>query len=100
VSFILEPQSSALPSIAADGYLPFSIPFDQAARANSHLSNNRLNANRMLRARKILGYVAERIEASPTKEELARDLENGGRLRPEEYLELWCNGQVCASWGG
>jgi WD repeat-containing protein 48 len=94
VSFILEPHSNALPSIAADGYLPFSIPFDQAAKANSKLSNNRLNANRMLRARKILGYVAERIEAAPTKEDLAKELEDGGRLRPEDYLELWCNGQV------
>jgi WD repeat-containing protein 48 len=48
----------------------------------------------MLRARKILGYVAERIEAPPTKE-LEREMEGSGRLRPEEYLELWCNGQVC-----
>jgi len=91
VSFILEPYQNALPSISADGYLPFSIPFEQAARANSKLSNNRLNANRMLRARKILGYVAERIEQAPTKEELEQMEE---RLRPEEYLELWCNGQV------
>lgn len=91
VSFILEPFQNLLPSISSDGYLPFSIPFEQAAKANSKLSNNRLNANRMLRARKILGYVAERIEAPPTKEEA----EDEGRLKPEEYLELWCHGQVC-----
>lgn len=97
VSFILEPYQNALPSISSDGYLPFSIPFDQAANANSKLSNNRLNANRMLRARKILGYVAERIEAAPSKEELENEMEGQGRLRPEEYLELWCNGQVCFS---
>ncbi|KAH7080368.1 hypothetical protein BKA63DRAFT_531305 [Paraphoma chrysanthemicola] len=90
VSFVLEPFQNLLPSISSDGYLPFSIPFDQAAKANAKLSNNRLNANRMLRARKILGYVAERIEAAPTKEELEAE----GRLRPEEYLELWCNGQL------
>jgi WD repeat-containing protein 48 len=90
VSFILEPYQNLLPSISSDGYLPFSLPFDQAAKANSKLSNNRLNANRMLRARKILGYVAERIEQPPTKEEAEAE----GRLRPEEYLELWCNGQV------
>ncbi|KAK4997251.1 hypothetical protein LTR16_007128, partial [Cryomyces antarcticus] len=46
VSFILEPYQGILPSIATDG-------------------NNRLNANRMLRAKKILGYVAERIEPQP-----------------------------------
>jgi WD repeat-containing protein 48 len=91
VSFILEPFQNLLPSISSDGYLPFSVPFEQAAKANSKLSNNRLNANRMLRARKILCYVAERIEQAPTKEEA----EEEGRLRPEDYLELWCNGQVC-----
>jgi hypothetical protein len=53
-------------------------------------SNNRLNANRMLRARKILSYVAERIEPAPSKDEP----EEGTALRPDEYLELYCNGQV------
>ena len=74
ISFILEPyQGSNLASIASDG-------------------NNRLNANRMLRAKKILGYVAERIEPAPVKgseDEKARE-----ELRPEGYLELWCQGQV------
>ena len=70
ISFILEPyQGSGLPSIASDG-------------------NNRLNANRMLRTKKILGYVAERIE--PKKEEK----EGEEQLKPEEYLELWCQNQV------
>ena len=57
-------------------------------------SNNRLNANRMLRARKILGYVAERIEPPPTKEEQEKAEAEGTALRPHEYLELYCNGQV------
>jgi hypothetical protein len=48
----------------------------------------------MLRARKILGYVAERIEPAPTKEDLERLAETGGVLKPDEYLELYCNGQV------
>jgi WD repeat-containing protein 48 len=94
VSFVLEPFQSLLPSISSDGYLPFSLPFDKAATANAKLSNNRLNANRMLRARKIVGYVAERIEAPPSKEELATEADGVPRMRPEEYLELWCNGQV------
>lgn len=82
ISFVLEPwqpdssdtttqKHPPLPSIAADG-------------------NNRLNANRMLRAKKILAYVAERIE--PGVEE---DKEEEGALKPEEYLELWCHNQVC-----
>ncbi|KAJ4267356.1 hypothetical protein NW762_003461 [Fusarium torreyae] len=69
VSFVLYPMDDSLPTIAsADG-------------------NNRLNANRMLRVRKILSYVAERIE--PPLEEPEEN-----PLRPEEYLELYCNEQL------
>jgi WD repeat-containing protein 48 len=50
-------------------------------------STERLNANRMLRARKILGYVAERLE--PDADRLAPDA-----LAPEEYLELYCQDKV------
>ncbi|KAL1893824.1 hypothetical protein Cpir12675_003943 [Ceratocystis pirilliformis] len=47
VSFVLHPWQDSLPRIApADG-------------------NNRLNANRMLRVRKILGYVADKIDPIP-----------------------------------
>ncbi|KAI4748656.1 WD40 repeat-like protein [Aureobasidium sp. EXF-12298] len=66
ISFVLEPWQNVLPSIAADG-------------------NNRLNANRMLRARKILGYVAERIEPAQ---------DPATAMPPEEYLELYCNNQL------
>ena len=80
VSFVLEPLpvpggvegAGQLPSIASDG-------------------NARLNANRMLRARKILGYVAERIEA-PALAGVGAD--EKGRLRVEDYLELWCQDKV------
>ncbi|KAF4447646.1 hypothetical protein F53441_8850 [Fusarium austroafricanum] len=69
VSFVLYPMDDSLPAIAStDG-------------------NNRLNANRMLRVRKILSYVAERIE--PPLEEPEENL-----MRPEEYLELYCNEQL------
>ncbi|KAK8862627.1 WD repeat-containing protein [Apiospora arundinis] len=69
VSFILHPWQDTLPSIATtDG-------------------NNRLNANRMLRVKKILSYVAERID--PSLEEADENA-----LKPEEYLELYCNDQL------
>ncbi|RYP06693.1 hypothetical protein DL764_002995 [Monosporascus ibericus] len=69
ISFVLHPWQDTLPSIAAtDG-------------------NSRLNANRMLRVKKILAYVAERID--PTYSEDDTDA-----LRPEEYLELYCNEQL------
>jgi WD repeat-containing protein 48 len=41
----------------------------------------------MLRVKKILGYVAERIEAAP-------EHPDPDALRPEEYLELFCYDQV------
>ena len=65
VSFVLQPFQDLLPSIAGpDG-------------------NSRLNANRMLRVKKILAYVSERIETPLEKAD-------PGALRPEEYLELYC----------
>lgn len=74
VSFILDPYKDELPHIAAqDG-------------------NNRLNANRMLRVRKILAYVAERLEEDEEVNE--NDEAKKERMKPEEYLELWCNDQA------
>ncbi|KAH6711116.1 WD repeat protein-like protein [Leptodontidium sp. 2 PMI_412] len=68
VSFVLQPWQDLLPSIAGpDG-------------------NSRLNANRMLRVKKILAYVAERIEAAPEQPD-------PNALKPEEYLELYCYDQ-------
>ena len=40
----------------------------------------------MLRAKKIMAYVAERIEPAPEKPD-------PNTLKPEEYLELYCHGQ-------
>lgn len=76
VSFVLNPwPESGLPSLAStDG-------------------NNRLNANKMLRVKKILAYVAERID--PSLEEAENSPEKDpNALKPEEYLELYCNEQV------
>lgn len=69
VSFILHPWQDSLPPIvAADG-------------------NNRLNANKMLRVKKILTYVAEKIESPPEEPD-------PNALKPEEYLELYCNDRL------
>jgi WD repeat-containing protein 48 len=71
VSFILMPYQASLPGIAGpDG-------------------NSRLNANRMLRAKKILGYVSERIDPVPLDEVV-----NSSALKPEDYLELYCQNQL------
>ena len=70
ISFILNPIDD-LPSIAiVDG-------------------NNRLNANRMLRVKKILAYVAERIEVQE------ENPQPEGALRPEDYLDLYVYDKVC-----
>jgi len=51
-------------------------------------NNSRLNANRMLRAKKVLAYVAERIDPpNPDEPEV-------NPMQPEEYLELYCQKMV------
>jgi WD repeat-containing protein 48 len=58
---------------------------------NTNNNGSRLNANRMLRTKKILAYVAERIDpANP--DEPAESV-----MPPEEYLELYCQKMVCSS---
>ncbi|SPO05299.1 related to WD repeat-containing protein 48 [Cephalotrichum gorgonifer] len=72
VSFVLLPYQDELPPLPSTD------------------NNNRLNANRMLRVRKILAYVAERLDLDYENPETVRP----GTLKPEEYLELYCNEQV------
>ena len=74
ISFVLEPWQGQLTPIATDG-------------------NNRLNANRMLRAKKILSYVAEKIESAAGA--TAAAAADGEKERhPEDHLELWCQNEV------
>ncbi|KAE8149324.1 hypothetical protein BDV25DRAFT_156605 [Aspergillus avenaceus] len=75
VAFTLRPYDDLLP--------PVVKPEVNATNGNA-TNNSRLNANRMLRAKKILAYVAERIDP-PTPGE---PQENA--MKPEEYLELYC----------
>ncbi|EFR03211.1 WD repeat-containing protein 48 [Nannizzia gypsea CBS 118893] len=69
IAFSLKPYQDSLPEV---------IKPDMTAPNNS----SRLNANRMLRAKKILAYVAERIDP--------QNMESEDALKPEEYLELYC----------
>ena len=86
VSFVLLPYQELLPSIASpDGYATSTSSLQfwvfNATR------NSRLNANRMLRAKKVLAYVAERIE-SPSEQP------DPEVVKPEDYLELYCQDQL------
>lgn len=61
----------------------------------SDAKSSRLNANRMLRAKKILFYVAERLQLPFMQVSyipLAKDGEEP--YKPEDILELLCQGQV------
>lgn len=87
-----------------------SIPVFCVANEFCTFSNSRLNANRMLRVKKILAYVAERIEVLPDTNEdpstsslsstSSKDNDEATTppaptsLKPEEYLELFCYDQV------
>lgn len=64
VSFVLQPYDDTLPALPN--------------------GNARLNAYRMLRAKKILGYVEEKLDVS----------EKEKRGKAEDWLELLCQGQV------
>lgn len=55
---------------------------------NGNNNSSRLNANRMLRAKKVLAYVAERIDP-PNPDEPDANV-----MPPEEYLELYCQKQA------
>jgi WD repeat-containing protein 48 len=74
VAFTLKPYDDLLPPVVKP----------EENDANGNANNNRLNANRMLRAKKILAYVAERID--PPNPDEPED----GAMKPEEYLELYC----------
>jgi WD repeat-containing protein 48 len=115
VSFILLPYQDLLPSIASsDGYVQSFPPSTLTPYLfqTDTTSNVRLNANRMLRSKKILTYVAERIEIPPldTQPQEARDptqypaaatttdpAVDDSKLRPEEYLELYCQDRLVHS---
>ncbi|OJJ70462.1 hypothetical protein ASPBRDRAFT_56255 [Aspergillus brasiliensis CBS 101740] len=76
IAFTLKPYDDLLPPVVKPEY-------DRPAMS-ANANNNRLNANRMLRAKKILAYVAERIDpAHPDESE-------EDAMKPEEYLELYC----------
>jgi WD repeat-containing protein 48 len=55
-------------------------------KRHTNSSNSRLNANRMLRARKIVAYVAERIESDLIPTEI--------KDQPDIWLELLCQEKV------
>lgn len=61
------------------------------ARRTPNNNSSRLNANRMLRAKKILAYIAERIDPSNPNDP-------NPELKPEEYLELYCQNTVRWTW--
>ncbi|KAJ5587331.1 uncharacterized protein N7459_003096 [Penicillium hispanicum] len=87
IAFILKPYDDSLPPVAK----PEVATANGGPPANTNGINNssRLNANRMLRAKKILAYVAERIDP-PNPDEPEADT-----MPPEEYLELYCQKIQC-----
>ena len=117
ISFLLLPYRGALPPLAVP-YVPepAAVPGGAAPPTGGPGATNRLNANRMLRVKKILAYVAEKLAVPSETSEAATsgatpdaggDAPNDATpadvpappptadddLRPEEYLELYCNDQ-------
>ncbi|KAF8430329.1 hypothetical protein EV426DRAFT_570495 [Tirmania nivea] len=114
ISFVLVPWEGLLPQIGIVGGGTTGAGGGTAATTEAGV--NRLNANRMLRCRKVVGYVAERLPpeyalTSPLEEQQPKTdgappaAEGGaaatatgqvpvGPLKPEDWLELVCQGQV------
>ncbi|EPS32549.1 hypothetical protein PDE_07509 [Penicillium oxalicum 114-2] len=83
IAFILKPFDDSLPPVAKP-----DPPSATTGPANG-VNNSRLNANRMLRTKKVLAYVAERIDPPNPDEPEAN------QMPPEEYLELYCQKMLC-----
>ena len=112
ISFVLVPWGALLPQIGiVNGGTAGGASGGTAAAMETGVS--RLNANRMLRCRKVIGYVAERLppeyalalpleEQQPKTDGAPLAAEGGvvaapvpvGLLKPEDWLELVCHGQV------
>ncbi|KAF8533140.1 hypothetical protein BDD12DRAFT_866837 [Trichophaea hybrida] len=83
VSFVLVPWQDELPVLPSE--------------SGSEGKNSRLNANRMLRAKKIIGYVAEHLQLPFMSVSFSPELNDGEETpRYEDWLELVCNNQVVA----
>ncbi|KAJ5098444.1 hypothetical protein N7532_005445 [Penicillium argentinense] len=80
VAFVLKPFDDTLPPVVKP-----ELPTASSGPPPNGVNNSsRLNANRMLRAKKVLAYVAERIDP-PNPDEPEANV-----MPPEEYLELYC----------
>ncbi|KAJ5468900.1 Protein of unknown function DUF3337 [Penicillium sp. IBT 31633x] len=111
IAFVLKPFDDTLPPlIKPDPYVLELVQFEMSAVShetnaeklsspapngappplpNTNDNGSRLNANRMLRAKKVLAYVAERIDPSDPAEP------EESAMQPEEYLELYCQKMLC-----
>jgi len=98
VSFVLIPWQEELPVLSSESGRCVSeihIMNELDLIINSERKNSRLNANRMLRAKKIMGYVAEHLQPPFMSTSFCPETKEGKEpLRSEDWLELVCNSQV------
>ncbi|CAI7664993.1 unnamed protein product [Penicillium glandicola] len=87
IAFVLKPFDDTLPPVVKpEPPAPIGAP---PGIPNTNNNGSRLNANRMLRTKKVLAYVAERIDPV-NPDEPAESV-----MPPEEYLELYCQKTLC-----
>ncbi|KAJ5690279.1 hypothetical protein N7462_004671 [Penicillium macrosclerotiorum] len=85
IAFVLKPFDDLLPPVVK----PEPPTANGGPPVNGNNNSSRLNANRMLRTKKVLAYVAERIDP-PNPDE-----PESNPMPPEEYLELYCQKMLC-----
>ncbi|KGO35869.1 Protein of unknown function DUF3337 [Penicillium expansum] len=87
IAFVLKPFDDTLPPVVKpEPPAPNGAP---PGNLNTNNNGSRLNANRMLRTKKVLAYVAERIDPANPDEPAE------SAMAPEEYLELYCQKMLC-----
>jgi WD repeat-containing protein 48 len=101
VSFVLVPWQDELPILPSESgrYNPPSfwsrLRFVAKPPTHSEGKNSRLNANRMLRAKKILAYVAEHLAPPFMNTSYLPEVAEGEEPpKPEDWLELCCHDTV------
>ncbi|KAI8824319.1 uncharacterized protein EV422DRAFT_565017 [Fimicolochytrium jonesii] len=57
-------------------------------------SGTRLSANRMLKMRKLMGFVVEKLGLAPSPEQRRQNPEAAGEFNPEDFVEILCQDKV------
>ncbi|KAI5805002.1 hypothetical protein EDC01DRAFT_757670 [Geopyxis carbonaria] len=96
ISFVLVPWKDELPVLPSESGRLHSLQneISLALTTSSEGKNSRLNANRMLRAKKIMAYIAEHLQPPFMTNHGPEFSGEGEQPKAEDWLELVCHDQI------